>query len=629
MGWSDDRDNSLAGEAGVQPGDLEDPELVQDLYEERDRPLGESSENQKEKEKQPAPAAPIAYQRRVSRVLGTFVIEAAHTAGQRNETQESFLELGESNRFPGMVVQDDADDSVKARVANITRWGRDGAAQKSSQVTEDRPTHKVAAADALDEKVKIAAAKHLLSEQSLPLGVKKLATDYLRQKERKREEIESATVRVLSKRLFEAKLGNAEMFQLHQMVTSQFKTPQIGKKYDIGLSGDGTDHILSMKVDGVEFDSGGSFTSPEGHIVSVKRCERYLSRYNDKEKVKEAADNLKKYKSLYDVAHTKARELSQKAIVSREAAKVGSTGLGESSRAQELEQDRKIVEADAGMDKAASAVKAAKLAKRNLKQAKLKFQQAESSELSNKDKMIRNDNVDAREAEVAEREKRIAEREHVYQMAADKLKLAASNLASASETEAVKSFPENERKLKLEKRSLKAQEESMQKREQALRHKAEILATRMHAFDSAVKHIIENSAKSSEGIANDWTNDAENKVASEVDGFAAALKQIKAKFSSSNTHEAKAARDGAKIMTAVHDAVEHSTRRMHEAHLIQKKGLAKEMVERKTHSDAANKTAHLVHDTANGKWSAHHGKQSVNEKQVEKADISQDPKITH
>ena len=148
-----------------------------------------------------------------------------------------------------------------------------------------------------------------------------------------------------------------------------------------------------------------------------------------------------------------------------------------------------------------------------------------------------------------------------------------------------------------------------------------------------MKHIIENSAKSSSGIADHWTRNAEGKVASEVDSFAAALKQIKSKFSSSNTHEAKAARDGAKIMSAVHDAVEESTQRMHKAHLIQKKALKKEIVENNVHLDAARKSARTIHDASKGKWSAHHGKNKKHVAAIDtkkanasKADASKAPK---
>lgn len=249
------------------------------------------------------------------------------------------------------------------------------------------------------------------------------------------------------------------------------------------------------------------------------------------------------------------------------------------------------------MELAAKAIKLAKRAKKAMKAAKQKFERAEAAELKNKDMLVRNDNVDAREEEVTQREQRIAEREYLYQVAADKLKLAASNLATAAETEAVKTYPEKEKKLKLEQRSLKAQEDSMHKREQALKHKAELLAVRMQAFDDAVKHIIENSAKSSGGIADDWHRSAEKKVDYEVDNFEAALRGIRSKFSSNNTQEAAAARDGAKIMSAVHGAVKQSTQELQRVHLVERSKLKKHIVEKNANWLAARNTAQRIQAT--------------------------------
>lgn len=584
VGWTNDRASASIGPQaspnGVQAV-IDDPELLQTLYghhhhqQQRQQQLGEGPQNGSAEGKAAAKPKLPEYRPKPTRILGTFVIQADyHTAESLPSNPKERL-LGETN---------------------ATSAGN-GTSLKAPEILTDeqRDTAKKAADTAADGALSldIEAAKRVLEEQNLIPEVKQIALKYLKEKDSQFQEVDSATVKKLSQQLFQAKLANAEMYKLKEMAAAQLRTPAIGTETKIGLGETGdVESVMTMKVDGVEFDDGGSFTAPEGHIVSAERCERFLEKYNTKAQVRAAHVALGDLHSNYTAAVAEAKKLSKIALDMKEEAKaaVASTQKSE-SKEEEQKKDQELVQTDAAMAKAAAAVRAAKALKQRVEQATKKAEELEEKEVADKQRIVRSDNLAAREAELAEREKSISEREFVYRTAAGKLREAAQSLENAQESQAVMDYPAQEKQLKARIKEVEQQEHNAKLAEQANEHKARMLAARMKAFGDAVQKIIDSSAKSSAGIADDWERNSEAEIGHEVDGFTAALTQIKNKFSSPNKREATAAKDGAAIINAVHEAVKTATNQLHHDQLIKRKQAEKHVIEDKIQNAAAHATA--------------------------------------
>lgn len=594
VGWTDDAAKATVEQpspSGVQAV-VDDPELLGTLYGGQDS-LGESSEKQpKQLTKAAAAKEEPRFKSNVKRILGTFTIEVE--AGL-----PGLLSLGEGSASivktggQGKALLQSKNGQKAASLAGIP-------APKAKSGTTILQPAKVLKHHGSRVDGEITSAKKLINDGKTDPKVKQIAMKFLEKKQQQAGAEHATTIEQLSQQLFQAKVANTEMFKLKVMAAKQFQTPVVGETFEFGLGAAGeTEKKMTINVDGVEFNSGANFRAPEGHIVSEERCQRYLKKYDSKALVAKAQANLKVATARHNATALVAKELSSKAMLKKDLAAKSSALAGKgkqlgSSRKEGKKADTELVEAETFMEKAATAVRAAKAAKKALVKAGKTLRKAKAKEVKNKDRLVKNDNLDARQSEILSREQSIAEREFVYKQAAGKLQQAAEGLKSAAQNQAVMAFPTEEKVYKADKKALQGKQEELKKKELALHHKAELLAARMNAFNDAVKSIIDHAAKSSTAIADSWSKNSDALIGNEVDGFTSALQTIKDRFSSSNKMESNAAKDGAKIVAAVHNAVKQSTAQLQTDQLTKQVNFKKNLVEDNVHKAAAKDTSGVI-----------------------------------
>ena len=539
-GW-----HAASSAAAVELG-VDDPELILALQsKEDDKPLGESSTTSSGLvAPRSVPAGKVTYDRAASRILGSFVIETIPGSNlargqselgegvqsQSTKSSEKPRQIGskgqvsdlEEEHHPQAGVKDIITDAQKEMIAK-----RNSTTSHGSQT--DFAKHIQNLASAIIEKEQLAPKLH------------RLATQYLAEKQQAHKQLKSETVRQLSQMLLKSKTVNTELLRMQTMSHSQLATPEIGKSYQFPMGVNSTDTTrIVLKVDGVEFTDGEQFIAPEGHIVGVKRCKRYLDNHNVEAMVRKAKTNVSRTQDEFIILNAKSKKLMHEAKLQQ----------AENPKLRESVQDKLF------MKQAADALAASRAAKSNFTLAQATLKQLQARQEENKAKEIRNDNVDAREAQVAGREKAVAEREDVYKQAAVQLKNAAKQLKRAGESQTILSFPEKEARLQEQLNELKISSQSVKEREQVVKNKEERLAARMRAFGSAVEVIVQKSTDASGGVADDWADRQTKHTTQDVGDFTASLQAIRRKFNSRNPREAAAAKDGIQIIQAVRKVVE-------------------------------------------------------------------------
>jgi len=519
---------------------IDDPELILAL-DTKPNKLGESSRPiPKESiapKPQPAASGKVTYDSAASRILGSFVIETAagsHSVSGQSDEQGMLGESGEPEGA-GNRAGPHPQASVKDIIVDALNKPRRGG----------KPSRTTGGNNQTDFQSQVESlAGSMLKKQKLAPKLQRLANQYLAEKRHQQEQLESETVQQLSQTLLKEKLVSAELMKMKTMAQSQLSTPKIGKSYEFSMGTNNTDKTrIVLKVDGVEFLDGEQFVAPGGHIVSVKRCKRYLEQNSVKALVSEAKSNVTKTRDEFTIFHASAKKLMHKA-------KLIQLQQGENPKIKESAHDKQAMKA------AANALELSRLAKSKVALAQATLKKLQIGEKEQKAKEIRNDNIDAREAEVSKRETKVAEREDVYKQAAEQLKKAANQLKRAGQSQAIMSFPEKEAQLRLQLQELQVHTKSVQEREQMVKNKEEQLAARMKAFGSAVESIIQKSTDSSGGIADDWANKEKEDTIKDVGDFTASLQAIRSKFNSKNPRKAAAAKDGAKIIEAVRKVVD-------------------------------------------------------------------------
>jgi len=530
--------------AAVELG-VDDPELILALQSKEDaKPLGESSATSSGLVAPRSVPGKVTYDRAASRILGSFVIETipgSNLARGHSElgegVQSQSTKSSETPRQIGSKGQVSDLEEEPHPQAGVKEINTD--AQKEMIAKRNSTTGHVSQTDFAKHIQNLASA--IIEKEQLAPKLHRLATQYLAEKQQAHKQLKSETVRQLSQMLLKSKTVNTELLRMQTMSHSQLATPEIGKSYQFPMGVNSTDTTrIVLKVDGVEFTDGEQFIAPEGHIVDVKRCKRYLDNHNVEAMVQKAKTNVSRTHDEFIILNAKSKKLMHEAKLQQ----------AENPKLRESVQDKLF------MKQATDALAASRAAKSNFTLAQATLEQLQTRQEENKAKEIRNDNVDAREAQVAGREKAVAEREDVYKQAAVQLKNAAKQLKRAGESQTILSFPEKEAKLQEQLNELKISSQSVKEREQVVKNKEERLAARMRAFGSAVEVIVQKSTDASGGVADDWADRQMKDTTQDVGDFTASLQAIRRKFNSKNPREAAAAKDGIQIIQAVRTVVE-------------------------------------------------------------------------